>query len=295
MERTGRLLNSPARTQSRRWPPWRQSRTRKERIPLGAAPTIPICAWDDPSEASAKYAQHSGCTSGCRLAGDSTHAAHSREATSAAASESAIRRSCRRAVVLRIRAASARSGPHAGPGYGIPSRDEGDKLFREMCCAREASAGGDPRARARFERLRNRVCTGHLRFALVLSKRYLRRRGRLDLEDYSRIIRAPVHVQDARGRCNRAAATAVAATGRAPGVEDLATITGLSPAIVARAVAQTGDVSSLDVAVFEGRGETVVDTVAGADPSPLDAVPAARALGSRPGRPQVSGYTERSR
>jgi len=203
---------------------------------------------------------------------------------------------------------------YAGLGHFIPSRDEGEKLLREMCCARQESAGGDARARARFEHLRNRVCTGHLRFALVLSKRYLRRRGRLDLEDLlqlaalglmracesfepergvafctysanwvrhyvgrgiadsSRIIRAPVHLQEARGRFNRAAAKSAAATGRAPGVEDLAALTGLSPAIVARAVAPTGDVSSLDVALFEGGGETVGDTVAGAGPSPLDAV-----------------------
>jgi RNA polymerase sigma factor (sigma-70 family) len=72
---------------------------------------------------------------------------------------------------------------YAGLGHAIPGRDEGDKLLREMAEAREQSAIGDRGARARFEQMRNRVCAGYLRFALVLSKRYLGQRGRLELED----------------------------------------------------------------------------------------------------------------
>jgi RNA polymerase primary sigma factor len=72
---------------------------------------------------------------------------------------------------------------YAGLGHPIPSRSDGDKLLREMTQAREQSAGGDPLARGRFERLRNRVCASHMRFALVLCNRFVRRRGRLDLED----------------------------------------------------------------------------------------------------------------
>lgn len=72
---------------------------------------------------------------------------------------------------------------YAGLGHSIPSRDEGDKLLREMTQARERAASGDTHERQRFEKLRNRVCATHLRFAVVLSKRYGPRRGRLDFED----------------------------------------------------------------------------------------------------------------
>jgi RNA polymerase sigma factor (sigma-70 family) len=79
------------------------------------------------------------------------------------------------------------TGAYAGLTHPILSRDEDHKLLLEMSAARELAANGDRGARARFERLRNRVCAGYLRFALALSKRYLRRRGRLELEDLLQI------------------------------------------------------------------------------------------------------------
>ncbi len=75
------------------------------------------------------------------------------------------------------------STAYAGLGHSIPSRDEGDKLLREMTQARERAAIGDAQERQSFEKLRNRVCATHLRFAVVISKRYGPRRGRLDFED----------------------------------------------------------------------------------------------------------------
>jgi DNA-directed RNA polymerase sigma subunit (sigma70/sigma32) len=75
------------------------------------------------------------------------------------------------------------SAAYAGLGHTIPGRDEGDKILREMTQARERAASGNTQERQRFERLRNRVCATHLRFAVVISKRYGPRRGRLDFED----------------------------------------------------------------------------------------------------------------
>jgi RNA polymerase sigma factor (sigma-70 family) len=75
------------------------------------------------------------------------------------------------------------SPAYAGLGHTIPSRDEIDKLLREMTQARERAASGDTQDRQRFEKLRNRVCATHLRFAVVFSKRYGPRCGRLDFED----------------------------------------------------------------------------------------------------------------
>lgn len=203
---------------------------------------------------------------------------------------------------------------YAGLAHPILSRDEGDKLLREMAQAREQSASGDRDARARFERLRNRVCATNLRLALALAKHHYGRRGRLDLDDlsqlaalglmracetfepergnafstyaanwvrhyvgrgiadHSRIIRAPVHLQEVRAQCNRAAAKFAAVTGRAPSVDELATLTGLSRAKIARGLAQPSEVTSLDAPAFEGEGETLGDNVAGAGPTPLDAL-----------------------
>jgi len=205
------------------------------------------------------------------------------------------------------------STPYAGLGHSIPSRDEGDKLLREMTQARERAAIGDTQERQRFEKLRNRVCATHLRFAVVISKRYGPRRGRLDFEDllqfaalglmracedfdpargafstysancvrqyvgrgianYARIIRAPVHVQDARARCSRAAAKVVAATGRTANMDELARITGLSPRTIARSLAQVGEVLSLDAPAFDGDRETMGEIVPSAEPTPLEAL-----------------------
>ena len=203
---------------------------------------------------------------------------------------------------------------YSGLAHPVLGRDEGDKLLREMTRAREESAGGDPDARARFERLRNRVCAGNLRLALALAKHYFGRRGRLELDDlsqlaalglmracetfepergntfstyaanwvrhyvgrgiadHSRVIRAPVHLQEVRAQCNRAAARFSAVMGYTPTVEELATRTGLSPTKIARGLAQPGEVASLDAPAFEGEGETVADHVAGAGPTPLEAL-----------------------
>jgi DNA-directed RNA polymerase sigma subunit (sigma70/sigma32) len=196
---------------------------------------------------------------------------------------------------------------YAGLGRSIPSRDEGDKLLREMTQARERAAIGDAKERQRFEKLRNRVCASHLRFAVVISKRYGPWRGRLGFEDllqfaalglmracedfdpargaafstysanwvrqyvgrgianYARIIRAPVHVQDARARCSRAAAKVVAATGRTANMDELARLTGLSPRTIARSLAQVGEVLSLDAPAFDGDRETMGEIVPSAE------------------------------
>ena len=203
---------------------------------------------------------------------------------------------------------------YAGLAHPILSRDEDDKLLREMSAARELAASGDPAARARFERLRNRVCASYMRLAFTISKRYLRRRGRLELEDllqhaalalmracdtfepergisfstysgnlvrhylsrgianYGRIVRLPTGVQDARGRCNRAAWQFLGATGRAPSVDELSSVTGLSPRAVARAWAQAYDVLSLDAPTYDGEPETMGDTLASGIPTPLHAL-----------------------
>jgi RNA polymerase nonessential primary-like sigma factor len=183
-----------------------------------------------------------------------------------------------------------------------------------MTQARERAANGDSGERARFERLRNRVCAAHLRFAVTLSKRYGPRRGRLDFEDlmqfaalglmracetfepscgvafstysanwvrqyvgrgianYARIIRAPVHLQEARARSNRAAAKFVAATGRVARADELATLTGLSPAVVARVLANPPEVLTLDAPLFHEHGETAIDHVPSDGPTPLEAL-----------------------
>ena len=206
------------------------------------------------------------------------------------------------------------STPYAGLGHSIPSRDEGDELLREMTQARERAASGDTRERQRFEKLRNRVCATHLRFAVVIAKRYGSQRGRLDFEDllqfaalglmracedfdpargaafstysanwvrqyvgrgianYARIIRAPVHVQDARARCSRAAAKVVAATGRAANMDELARLTGLSLRTIARSLGQVGEVLSLDAPAFDGDHETMGEIVPSAEPTPLEAL-----------------------
>jgi RNA polymerase nonessential primary-like sigma factor len=75
------------------------------------------------------------------------------------------------------------SAAYAGLGHTIPSRDDGDALLREMAQARERAESGDAEERQRFEGLRNRVCATHLRFAVVISKRYEPQRGRLGFED----------------------------------------------------------------------------------------------------------------
>jgi RNA polymerase sigma factor (sigma-70 family) len=75
------------------------------------------------------------------------------------------------------------SPAYAGLGHAIPSRDQSDKILREMTQARERAASGDTQERQHFEKLRNRVCATHLRFAVVISKRYGPRCGRLDFED----------------------------------------------------------------------------------------------------------------
>jgi RNA polymerase primary sigma factor len=199
-------------------------------------------------------------------------------------------------------------------GFPRPLHGEVDSLVLEMVLAREPAARGSLGSRARFERLRNRVCAAHLGFAVVVCRPYFRRRGRLDLDDVrqlaalgliracetfdpthglpfrkyvatwvrqhvgrgianeGRIIRSPVHVQHARARCNRASAKFGASAGRAPNVDELSKLTGLSPRAIGHALAQPDEVSSLDAHAFEGELETVGDGVPSDDPTPLDAV-----------------------
>lgn len=87
-----------------------------------------------------------------------------------------------------------------------------------------------------------------------------------------RIIRAPVHVQHARARCNRISAKFVASTGRVPTVDELSKLTGFSPLAVGYALAQPCEVASLDTPAFDGEPETLGDRVPSDDLSPLDAV-----------------------
>jgi RNA polymerase sigma factor (sigma-70 family) len=86
------------------------------------------------------------------------------------------------------------------------------------------------------------------------------------------IIRAPVHIQHARARCNRAAAKFGASMGRAPDAEELSTITGFSAQAIGRVLAQPCEVASLDTPASDGESETLVDGVASDDLTPLDAV-----------------------
>jgi RNA polymerase nonessential primary-like sigma factor len=86
------------------------------------------------------------------------------------------------------------------------------------------------------------------------------------------MIRSPVHVQEARGRCNRAAAKFAASEGRAPNVAELGTLTGLTPKAIGHALAQLCEVASLDAPVFDKEAETLADRTPSDDPTPLDAV-----------------------
>jgi RNA polymerase sigma factor (sigma-70 family) len=87
-----------------------------------------------------------------------------------------------------------------------------------------------------------------------------------------RIIRAPVHVQHDRARCSRASAKFAASMDRAPNVEELSLLTGLSPQAIGRAQGQVYEVASLDARAFEGDSETVGDAVPSDGPTPLDVV-----------------------
>jgi RNA polymerase sigma factor (sigma-70 family) len=196
----------------------------------------------------------------------------------------------------------------------LHGRGEVDSLVLEMVLAREPPAREALGSRLRFERLRNRVCAAHMGFAVVASRPYFHRRGRLDFDDIrqlaalglmracetfdptrgvafrnyvatwvrqsvergianeGRIIRAPVHVQHARARCNRASAKFGASTGRAPSVDELSMLTGLSPQAIGHALAQPREVASLDAQAFQGELETVGDAVPSDTPTPLDIV-----------------------
>jgi DNA-directed RNA polymerase sigma subunit (sigma70/sigma32) len=81
-----------------------------------------------------------------------------------------------------------------------------------------------------------------------------------------------VHVQDFQARCSRAAAKFVAATGRTASADDLAGLTGMTPALVARMLAQNQEFVALDVPTSGGRYETVGDALQSEVPTPLDAL-----------------------
>jgi RNA polymerase sigma factor (sigma-70 family) len=105
------------------------------------------------------------------------------------------------------------------------------------------------------------------------SKNWVRQYIARAIANHARIIRTPVHVQDFQARCSRAAAKFVAATGRAASADDLASLTGMTPALVARMLAENQEILALDVlASGGGRSETVDDALQSEVPTPLDAL-----------------------
>jgi RNA polymerase primary sigma factor len=92
------------------------------------------------------------------------------------------------------------------------------------------------------------------------SKNWVRQYIARAIANHARIIRTPVHVQDFQARCSRAAAKFVAATGRAASADDLASLTGMTPALVTRMLAENQEI------------ETVGDALQSEVPTPLDAL-----------------------
>lgn len=110
----------------------------------------------------------------------------------------------------------------------------------------EAIDGFDARRSSDFER-----------FARFRVRRAIHRA----LTQQSRLVRLPKHVVERRRAIDRAAATLVVATGRAATTDELAAVTGLSPAAIHDARAAEVDLVSLDEPVLPD-GSTLAAVIA---------------------------------